>query len=123
LSLTEYDSVFSQVPPDRVGYVFSHDDENTMFWVLKRRVPAGATDVIKFYELAGVRMDELRILLRSINVPRQVVVHRGDLSPGLVTAIERVLLSMDEDPEGMAILNRLQDKTSLINSRGGGKSI
>ena len=109
LILIEYDNVFSQVPLDRVGYVFSHDDENTMFWVLKGRVPAGATDIISFYELAGVRRDELRILLKSIDVPRQVVAHRGDLSPGLVTAIEGVLLSMDEDLEGKAILNGFQN--------------
>ena len=62
LRLVNYEDPAASIPDDRVGYVFSNDAENTMFWVLKRKVAAGAVNADYFEALAGGRIGELRIL-------------------------------------------------------------
>ena len=62
------------VPDEEIGIlVFSNDAENTMVWVLKGKVTAGAVNEDYFQALAGDRISELRILDRSEPVPRNIV--------------------------------------------------
>ncbi|MBI4278642.1 MAG: phosphate/phosphite/phosphonate ABC transporter substrate-binding protein [Armatimonadetes bacterium] len=96
------------VPPDRVGYVFSYDDENTMLWVLRRKVAAGATDADNMKELAAGRIGDLKIVLRSPGVPRHVVAHRPTMPPALVAAVEEALMGLERDAEGRAALKKFQ---------------
>jgi len=96
------------VPEDRIGYVFSNDAENTMFWVLKSKVAAGAVNEDYFEALAGSRIGELVVLYRSRSVPRNVVCARGDLDVEVVRAVVGALLGMDEDTEGSALLESFQ---------------
>lgn len=97
-----------EIPLSGVGYIFSNDDENTMFWVLKHKTNAGAMDNIHFEKISGARRDELKILARSEDIPRHVVAHRAGLSPALLEEIERVLVGMNEDPEGAKVLVEFQ---------------
>lgn len=96
------------VPEDRIGYIFSNDAENTMFWVLKSKVAAGAVNEDYFEALAGSRIGELVVLYRSRSVPRNIVCARGDLDVEVVRAVVGVLLGMDEDTEGSAVLESFQ---------------
>lgn len=109
----------SAAPPDAVGYVFSNDDENTMFWVLERRVAAGALDNQNFEVLAGQRMGELVVLARSITVPRHVVLLRGDLSPRWVSAIKETLVTMHLSDEGRTVLRKFERTTKFDRFPGG----
>ena len=96
------------VPGDEIGYVFSNDAENTMIWVLKSKVTAGAVNEDYFEALAGNRLGELKVLHRSDAVPRNIVCARRGLDAGLKRAVVGVLLSMDEDAEGRAVLNAFE---------------
>jgi len=93
------------VPDDKIGYVFSNDAENTMVWVLKGKVTAGAVNEDYFAALAGQRIGELRILFRSDAVPRNVVCARGDLDADVMQSVVGVLIEMSEDPEGRVVLD------------------
>lgn len=99
------------VGSDEIGYCFSRDDENTIFWVLNDRVVAGAMSRMSYEELAGSRIDELRVVAESAPVPRHVLMVRDNLDRQLVHAIEQVLLAMDEDPRGAEVLLAFEQTT------------
>lgn len=103
--LERYEDPAAAVPPDRVGYLFSMDAENTMAWVLHGRIAAGAVNSDYFDEMAAGRRDELRVLLRSDEVPRHVLCYRSGLPIEVVRRLESVLLEMHNDEDGRARLD------------------
>jgi phosphonate transport system substrate-binding protein len=107
--LVHYADPAASVPGDRVGYVFSNDAENTIFWVLKGKVSAGAVNADYYDALAGDLIDELQILHLTRAVPRNVVCVRNGLDSELVKAIQKVLLEMHLDDEGRAALLNFQE--------------
>lgn len=109
--LERYEDPAAEVPPDRIGYLFSEDAENTMAWVLRGRIVAGAVNTDYFEEMAGERRDELRVLLETEEVPRHMVCHRADLAPATVRTLEAVLLEMHRDPDGRAVLEAFEGTT------------
>ena len=106
--LVNFEDPAATVPDDEIGYVFSNDAENTMVWVLKGKVTAGAVNEDYFQALAGSRIGELKILYRSKAVPRNIVCARGDLDPEIVRAVVGVLLGMDEDISGREVLDSFE---------------
>lgn len=111
LKLVNYADSAAAVPSDQVGYVFSNDAENTLFWVLKNKVSAGAVNADYFAALAGSRIDELRIILSTEETPRNVVCVRSDLDPELVQKVEEVLLAMDDEEQGQKVLRDFEQTT------------
>ena len=119
LKLVNYEDTAASVPPDRVGYVFSNDAENTMFWVLKKKVGAGAVNADYFEALAGDRIEELQILYTTQAVPRNVVCVRGDLDQEIVRSIEKALLGMHLNEEGRAALRAFEETVKFDRFPGG----
>ena len=76
--LVEVRSPDASVPEDAIGYVFSMDDVNTLFWIAHGKVAAGVTspDFLELYEKKHA--GEIVAFARSFDIPRQVVVHRGE---------------------------------------------
>ena len=119
LRLVNYEDPAASIPGDRVGYVFSNDAENTMFWVLKQKVVAGAVNADYFEALAGDRISELRILHTTEPVPRNVVCVRNSLDPKVVQAIEDLLLEMHLNDEGRVSLEKFEETTRFDRFPGG----
>jgi len=119
LKLVNYEDPAASIPGDRVGYVFSNDAENTMFWVLKQKVVAGAVNADYFEALAGDRISELRILHTTEPVPRNVVCARKSLDQRVVQAIEDLLLEMHLSDQGRASLERFEETTRFDRFPGG----
>jgi phosphonate transport system substrate-binding protein len=111
LRLVNYEDPAASIAADHVGYVFSNDAENTMFWVLKHKVAAGAVNADYYLALAGDRRDELRVLHTTESVPRNVVCVRDSLDPQIISAIERVLLEMHLSEDGRAALEDFEETT------------
>lgn len=109
LQVASYQDPAAAVPRDRVGYVFSNDAESTVFWVLKGRVSAGAGNDDYFAEMAGERIDELRIIARTPSLPRNLVCARRGLDPAVEAAIIDVLLGMASDEAGRAVLEAYEE--------------
>lgn len=107
--MERFDDPAAEVPADRIGYVLSGDAETSMVWVLKGKVDAGAINADYLDEMAGARMDEIAVILRTPPVPRNVVCLRPGLEPGLATAVERALLELTATAEG---------RRSLVAFRG-----
>jgi phosphonate transport system substrate-binding protein len=87
-------------PADKLGYVFSMRDENTIAWVVRNLVDAGAGSDENIAILTPAVRDQLKIIERSPPVPRNIAVHRGDLAPALVGAMRDALFAMDKSEEG-----------------------
>ena len=119
LRLVNYEDPAASIPSDQVGYVFSNDAENSMFWVLKRKVVAGAINKDYFEALAGDRISELRILQTTEAVPRNVVCVRGGLDPRVVQAIENLLLEMHLSDEGRVSLEKFEETSRFDRFPGG----
>ena len=122
--LVNFEDPAATVPDDEIGYVFSNDAENTMVWVLKDKVSAGAVNEDYYEALAGSRIGELKMLYRSQAVPRNIVCARGDLDPDVVRAVVGVLLGMDEDISGREVLNSFEQTSRFeIFSEGGQRAL
>ena len=119
LRLDNYQDAAASVPPDRVGYVFSNDAENTLFWVLKGKVDAGAVNEDYYAGLAGSRISELKIILTTDAAPRNLVCVRQSLDPQITDALRKVLLGMDDDEEGQAVLKAFEETTKFDLPPGG----
>jgi phosphonate transport system substrate-binding protein len=119
LQLVRYEDAAASVPPNEVGYVFSNDAENTVFWVLKGKVAAGAVNKDYFSAIAGSRMSELRVIHETEKVPRNVVCFRDSLDPRVAKAVEDVLLAMENDEEGRVILEEFEGTIRFDRFPGG----
>ena len=113
LKLMEKGQPSDPVAATRVGYVFSNDDENTMAFVLRSRVSAGATDDAIFEEKAGSRINELELLYMSAPIPRQIVSYRNGLAENVVTKVKETLLAMDKSPAGKRALMKFQQTSKF----------
>lgn len=96
------------VNADQIGYMFSDDDENTLVWVLRKRVQAGAMSYVKFKKLADKQKKKLTIVHSTVEVPRHIVSFRDGLDPALVLQIKNILLQMHESEEGRQILKQFK---------------
>jgi phosphonate transport system substrate-binding protein len=104
LKLTVKNNPTDAVRADEVGYVFGKDDENTMMWVERGMVAAGATDHQSFVQEARGNLSNLRVLHRTFALPRQLVSSRADLAPRLVAKIREALIQMNQSAEGRKVL-------------------
>jgi len=66
-------------------------------------------DFLQLYEKK--RKDNLVVIARSIDIPRQVVAHREGLDPTVVAELERVLIAMETTEEGRKALKDFQKTT------------
>ena len=53
----------------------------------------------------------MKIVDRTIDVPRHMVSYRSELEPDLVYKINTILLNMDKEPEGIKILRNFDNST------------
>ncbi len=88
-----------------IGYIFSGDDDVAAQWVLNQTVIAGAVDNGTFEDFDEGNPGVLIVLDETEGITRNsMILARKDLDPALQENIRQVLLAMDQNPEGMAIL-------------------
>jgi phosphonate transport system substrate-binding protein len=98
---------------DEIGYVFSYDDENTIVWVLRGKVTAGATDDYMYQKETQRYPDSLKVIYTTSSFPRHLVSCRADLAPNLVTRIKEILMEMDQSPDGRSALKEFEETTKF----------
>lgn len=111
LRLVALDSLKAPVPPGAVGYVFTYDDENTLFWLKRGWIDAGAISDQALRALTKGRAAGLSVIYQSEPIPRHLVAVRPGLDPGIVRRLKAALLKMNDDPEGRRVLLRFGQTT------------
>lgn len=100
------------VKPDTVGYVYGEDGSSANR-LITGRVDAAASIDREIERLKPEVRETLKIIGRTISVPRQIISVRKDLDSKVVRALKEVLINMDKDPEGQAALKSQQNTTKF----------
>ena len=111
MTLLELPSRATPPGDDEVGYIFTKDDKNTLAWLYKGWVDAAATDPQNYEKLARAKPGSVRIIARSIDVPRQVVIRRSGLEEQLTDRISSVLIAMHNTESGRSTLKSFNKTT------------
>jgi len=101
-----------RVESDAIGYIHSSDD-NAPNLLISGKVDAAATSYREFQALRPEIQDDVKIIAKSMSVPRQIISVRKDLDPKIITALKEVLINMEKTPEGQGVLNRQQGTTNI----------
>ena len=102
--LVEKSSAQSSVALGEVGYLFSKDDDDSIQWVLSKRVAAAAVGAPGFLKIPEETREKLTVLAETESLPRQLVMVSPTLTAEQVTAFQAALLAMDETAEGKKAL-------------------
>ncbi len=113
LKLTEKRDSADPVGTDEVGYTFSWEDENTMLWVFRKKVSAGAIDNQNYVKEAKDNIESLKIIFKSFPIPRQIVSYRADLDQKIVDRIKEILIKMDKSENGRKTLQEFEMTTKF----------
>jgi phosphonate transport system substrate-binding protein len=95
-----------------IRYVFAREDQNIPLWIVEGKADIGVISNVDIeQETYESVKSQLKIVDRTIDVPRHVVSHRSELDPVLVEKIKHMLLNMDKDQEGIKILKNFEETT------------
>ena len=103
------------VSAGEVGYVFSGNYANSLTWLLHGRTDAAGVGQHDYERFLKRETAQLRIVLETANVPRNLVSVRGDLSPTLVGRIRDMLVELEHTEEGKTLLESL-DRTTRFDA-------
>jgi phosphonate transport system substrate-binding protein len=118
--LSRQTQINAKVSPGEVGYIFARSQGKLVDLVLTKQVAAGAFSNDDYAALDGSKKSDITILAETASLPRHLVSVRKDLAPPLAKRLEKILLSMHEDPEGRSILQKTG--TTKFDALPGGES-
>ena len=116
--LVECNSPKDIIESDKVGYCFSHHDENTLAWVIDGYAEIGATDNETYNIFSRTKKNELVVLYRTKSLLRNIVSIRNNLPQEIIKTIKESFLKMNESETGKEALSSslLTDKFELLDS-------
>jgi phosphonate transport system substrate-binding protein len=117
--LSEKTRIEPKVSPGEVGYIFAYSQAKLVDLVLTKQVAAGAFSNDDYATLDERKKSDITILAETDRLPRHLVSVRRDLAPVLANRLEKILLSMHQDPEGQVILQRTDGTTKFDALPGG----
>ena len=83
--------------PDKIGFFFSGDEENTFALIREGEALAGALSSQDYQQLPDEAKREFVILARSALVPRKLASVRDGFDPSLLERLIEALLAIDEE--------------------------
>jgi phosphonate transport system substrate-binding protein len=117
--LSQQAQIDGKVSPREVGYIFAYSQKKLVDLVLTKQVAAGAFSNDDYAVLDENKKSEITILAETDSLPRHLVSVRNHLAPVLTSRLEKILLTMDQDPEGRLILQRTDGTTKFDALPGG----
>lgn len=111
----------ADVPPDKVGYIFTRGELNISTFVHKKISNLGAYSNLDWDNEndtpAEIRKD-LAIIHRSNDIPRALELVRGDLSEPLKLRLLEILLTIHDDPDAKEALKAYGKTTRFDRIQG-----
>ena len=102
---------------DRVGYVFARTELNIATWVHKRMVDAGVLsnlDWINPARMPPAFSQDFRLIARTQDVPRALMLVRRGLDPRVEVRLREVLMEAANDPDASEALRRFMDTARFV---------
>src|SRR6185369_411687 len=106
-----------------IGYIFADTDKNIVNLVIQEKVAAGAFSNDDLASLDDKVKQLISILGESELVPRHLVSVRKDLPETVRLNLKEVLLGMDREEQGQAILRKIDNTTKFDSLPGGEESV
>jgi phosphonate transport system substrate-binding protein len=117
--LSQKSQVNAKISGDEVGYIFAQTQDKLLDLVLSKKVAAGAFSNDDYAALDGGKKSDINILAETASLPRHLVSIRKELPSDLAKGLEKILLSMHQDPEGRSILQKADGTTKFDPLPGG----
>ena len=111
--LKQYNSPFEKPDKDVVGYSFSSDDGNTVFWILNNNADIGVTHNDDYDYFSDERRSDLKIIHTSKKLLRNIISVRKDIPKEEKDFLIQTLIEMTEDDEGRKIINQFLHITNF----------
>jgi phosphonate transport system substrate-binding protein len=111
LTLRELREPRAQVKADEIGYVFSDHYANSLAWLLRGRTDAAGVGEHDYERFLKRETAQMRVVLATPDVPRNLVSVRGDLAPALVARLRDLLVELERTSEGKVLLESLDATT------------
>jgi phosphonate transport system substrate-binding protein len=95
--------------PDAVGYLFARTELNITTWVHKRLVDAGVVSNLDWanpQRMPPAFARDFRILAKSRDVPRAIILTRGGMQPQVQARLRQVLEEAAQDPDAGEVMRR-----------------
>lgn len=102
---------------DRVGYLYARTELNITTWVHKRLVDAGVLSNLDWIDPRRVPkafLPDLRIIGRTEDVPRAMMLARSGLDPRVQARLREVLLEASNDPAAAEALRKFLGTTRFV---------
>lgn len=93
----EYTSGRSQPEPDRVGFFFSGDEENSLSMLQQGVIDAGAMSGLDWARLPDEIRNEFVVLVTTKSVPRKMLAIRQGFDRSLLEPLSQALLSITDE--------------------------
>ena len=107
------------VAGSETGYIFAQSPEKIVDLVLSRKVAAGAFSSDDYAALDPGKKSAIAILGETASLPRHLVSTRRDLPAERTRGLEKILLAMHQNPEGLSILQKADGTTKFDALPGG----
>jgi phosphonate transport system substrate-binding protein len=101
-----------------VRYVLALAEVNQAVWVLHKKGDAGAFNEGDWQALPEKIRTQLRVFKRTRPIQRGLIAFRADLAPSARRAVEDTLLSLHQDPAGVAVLTHAAGVTRFERLAG-----
>jgi len=105
--LVELNNYREKPPSDKIGYCFANGEVNIGHWVHKGVVAAGVLDNLEYQhpEKVPVKfMPDFKIIYATDEVPRALILIRGNIDPQLQREIKKILVNMKFSKEGRKVM-------------------
>ena len=102
---------------DAVGYLFARTELNITTWVHKRLVDAGVFSNLDWSNprrMPPSFMEDFRIIGRSDEVPRALMLARHGMDPKVEARLREVLMEASTDPDAGEVLRRFIDTSRFV---------
>jgi phosphonate transport system substrate-binding protein len=104
--------------PDSVGYLFARTELNITTWVHKRLVDAGVLSNLDWanpQRMPPAFAQDFRIVGRSEDVPRALMLVRNGLDPEVEARLREVLVEASLDPDAGEVLRRFIGTSRFVD--------
>lgn len=115
LKPTKQNSFNASVSKDEIGYLFSDEDENSIEWLLSKKVAAAAIHNISFEKMSPEIKAKVTVLAETEKVARNIVLANKNLPSEEIASISSLLLEMDKTTEGKTVLETFSRTTKFDN--------